>query len=43
MLRSDGILRRTVLILIWPVRQIVDYVRIKRRVRALRRRDPFIY
>jgi hypothetical protein len=36
-------LKRTVSILIWPVLQIVDYVRIKRRVRALRRRDPFIY
>jgi hypothetical protein len=36
-------LTRIMALLTWPVRELIDYVRMKRRIRALRRRDPFIY
>jgi hypothetical protein len=34
---------RIMALMMWPVRELADYVRLKRRMRALRRRDPFIY
>ncbi len=28
---------------VWPVQELVRYVQFKRRVRAMKRKDPFIY
>ena len=40
---GELMLRKVLFCLTWPVRELVDYVRFTRRVRAMKRKDPFIY
>jgi hypothetical protein len=36
-------LKRFLAMMLFPITELVDYVRFKLRVRAMKRKDPFIY
>jgi hypothetical protein len=36
-------MKRLARLLTWPIRKPIGYLRFKLRVRAMKRRDPFIY